>query len=257
MKVKMGSRLKNRHACWMQWLRSARSVSCAYLTLPFALGCSAAEHKPSSPHDAALPDSAVNVADAAVPTMDSSVVPLDAAILHTHDATTDAAGPPSDAAPAVYSDAAGPCSTQRRDDPLETWIHADVGTTIQFKNEPPSSGTHYPVWARWQIHADPLPRPYWVHNLEHGGIVLLYGPHATSEDIADLEAVYGSLPLDPKCTHARALMTKDLELSVPIAVVAAGHVLLADCVDSARIIDFTRVYRDMAPESVCSDGSYP
>jgi hypothetical protein len=52
--------------------------------------------------------------------------------------------------------------------------HVDVGTEIEWMNEPPHSGKHFPVWSSAGEKDEPVERGYWVHNLEHGWIVLLY-----------------------------------------------------------------------------------
>jgi hypothetical protein len=47
---------------------------------------------------------------------------------------------------------------------------------VKYKHNPPSSGCHDPVPSQWGV-ADPtqpVPATKFVHNLEHGGIVLLY-----------------------------------------------------------------------------------
>jgi hypothetical protein len=52
--------------------------------------------------------------------------------------------------------------------------HVDVGTEIEWMHEPPHSGKHFPVWSSAGEKDEPVERGYWVHNLEHGWIVLVY-----------------------------------------------------------------------------------
>jgi hypothetical protein len=52
--------------------------------------------------------------------------------------------------------------------------HVDIGTEIEWMHEPPHSGKHFPIWSSWGEKVNPIERGYWVHNLEHGGIVLAY-----------------------------------------------------------------------------------
>ena len=68
---------------------------------------------------------------------------------------------------------------------------------------------HYPVWARYEEHAAPVARGYWVHNLEHGGIVFLYKPGTPAATVEALRAAYRALPNDPACGHKRALLAAD------------------------------------------------
>src|SRR6185295_7796335 len=58
--------------------------------------------------------------------------------------------------------------------PNEGWTHVPEGSAITYRSNPPASGPHYPVWLRYQEYSEPMARGYWVHNLEHGAIVVLY-----------------------------------------------------------------------------------
>lgn len=53
-------------------------------------------------------------------------------------------------------------------------FHLPFCTPINYAHNPPASGDHWPWPAPWGVHTEYLPREWWVHNLEHQGIVLLY-----------------------------------------------------------------------------------
>jgi hypothetical protein len=139
----------------------------------------------------------------------------------------------------------------------EGWSHAAEGSTVAYRANPPASGPHYPVWARYQEHASAVARPYWVHNLEHGAVVFLYRPDAPAAVVSALRAAFQSLPNDPACGHRRALMTPDPLLPTVTAVVAADFVIAADCVNAGLLRDFAVGRRGRGPEPVCADGSRP
>src|SRR5262245_26738068 len=48
---------------------------------------------------------------------------------------------------------------------------AGVLTQLMFMSNPPAGGPHYPRWAHWMTmfmqYPTPIPRGYWIHNLEH------------------------------------------------------------------------------------------
>src|SRR6185369_14582141 len=53
--------------------------------------------------------------------------------------------------------------------------HIPSNATGVYKSYPPSSGQHWGnTWADWKMYEQPVPSEEYVHNLEHGGIVLLY-----------------------------------------------------------------------------------
>jgi Protein of unknown function (DUF3105) len=141
--------------------------------------------------------------------------------------------------------------------PNEGWTHVPEGTPVSYRANPPASGPHYPVWARYQEHAVAVARPYWVHNLEHGAIVFLYRPDAPPAVVAALRGVFQSLPNDPACGHRRALMTPDPLLPRATAVVAADFTISADCVNADLARDFALTRRGLGPEQVCADGTRP
>jgi hypothetical protein len=138
----------------------------------------------------------------------------------------------------------------------EGWAHVAEGSAVAYQANPPASGPHYPVWGRYREHAAALPRGYWVHNLEHGAIVLLYRPDAPAAAVAELRQALAGLPNDPACGHKRALLTPDPLLPrAQVAAVAAHRALIADRLDPAWVRAFTDSFRGMGPEGVCADGS--
>ena len=141
----------------------------------------------------------------------------------------------------------------------EGWTHVPEGSAITYAHNPPASGPHYPVWLRYEIFSTPLARGYWVHNLEHGGIVLLYRTDAPASIVTALTDAYHSLPPDPKCggTDARAVMLPDATMPHMVVALAADWILESDTVDAVAIRDFTLAHRDHAPESICGLGSRP
>jgi len=141
--------------------------------------------------------------------------------------------------------------------PNEGWNHVVEGAATAYGHNPPASGIHYPVWLRYEIYTTSIAPGYWVHNLEHGGIVFLHRTDAPASIVAALTDAYHGLPVDPECGDARALLTSAPDLPRLIAVVAANWVLEADAIDAEAINDFVLEHRDNAPESVCGGGIEP
>lgn len=61
---------------------------------------------------------------------------------------------------------------------MEQANHIPAGTQARYLTDPPTSGQHYNVRGEapltWGFYARPFPPEDWVHNLEHGGVVILY-----------------------------------------------------------------------------------
>ncbi len=138
----------------------------------------------------------------------------------------------------------------------EGWAHKNDPADHVYVENPPASGPHYPVWASYGVAEEPLERGQWVHNLEHGAIVLLLGDAASDEAEAELRAGFEAIPVDDECGHRRAILTRDPELDDPVAVLAADTVLVPGAFDNGvisreRIVAFAVACRNHAPENIC------
>jgi Protein of unknown function (DUF3105) len=160
----------------------------------------------------------------------------------------------------------GTCGARARRVGTIPGVHVDPGSgPISWITNPPSSGNHYAVWARWGAWPN-LARGHWVHNLEHGGVALLYQcPSGTCDDTRDaLVRAAAVFPGDPACGPAdasparvRVVITNDSVITTPIAASAWGAVYEATCVDAASLRLFYTMFAGHAPEDLCADGSVP
>ena len=107
------------------------------------------------------------------------------------------------------------------------------------------------MWAGWSVHDDVVNRGNWVHNLEHGGIVLLIGDGASDAEAKAILDGYAALSDDPECHHKRALVTHDPKLDSHVAAVAADIVLEGDALTVDQITGFTDACRNHGREDIC------
>lgn len=104
--------------------------------------------------------------------------------------------------------------------------HVNQGTPVTYNHNPPTSGCHYnlgygdaPVQAG--AYDQPVDPPYWVHNLEHGYIIVLYNcPSGCSNEFNQLHSWYKSLSPSPGVPYARALVMPYTNMNVPFAAIA-------------------------------------
>ncbi len=166
-----------------------------------------------------------------------------------------------------------PCTNTIEQVALECRSHIPEDVTPVYLNNPPVSGEHYPVWARWQKHTTAVPRGYWVHNLEHGAVVFLYRPDAPQSIRDALNRIYDAIPPEQDCVdqgypHNRCILTPDPLLDVPWAVtvsgpesyfcVGFGYRIKSDCIaDEQALVDFALQYRNHSAETFCEEGYYP
>src|SRR5207302_1571640 len=112
----------------------------------------------------------------------------------------------------------------------------------------------YPLWAAFEIFSSTVARGYWVHNVEHGAIVLLYRPDAGPDLVSALIDACNAIPGNAERGHKRALLTPDPLLIGTVAIVAANVTLEGGCVDRDAILDFVAAHRNHALEDSCAPG---
>jgi hypothetical protein len=70
----------------------------------------------------------------------------------------------------------------------------DAKDDPKWNTDPPTSGPHYPVTAVYGEYDTPLQIAQVVHNLEHGGVFILYGDDVPEATISQLSALYNDDP---------------------------------------------------------------
>jgi len=95
---------------------------------------------------------------------------------------------------------AAACGAKQAEPPIEGSAHVSDCSPVSYDSNPPSSGDHYGHWAAFGVYQSPLPRGFWVHDLEHGVIVLSYHcEDGCSQEVDAAEKLLGELPDDPSC----------------------------------------------------------
>ena len=146
--------------------------------------------------------------------------------------------------------------------------HTDPGASARYASCPPASGAHYadpggPIPNRFYGKDETALPQGWIHNLEHGGFVVLYRcPDGACDDATQqqLRQFVAEFPPSPVCnlppgTTAPVVARFD-EMSTPFAALVWGRVLLLDTLDTATILDFYRTQGERTnPEPQCAPPS--
>jgi Protein of unknown function (DUF3105) len=117
----------------------------------------------------------------------------------------------------------------------------DLNAKVDYKTDPPTSGTHYGIPAVWGIYERPLNQIQAVHNLEHGGIAIQYGDDVSEADVRRIEAFYRE---DPNGMLVAPLP----RLGNQIALTAWTHLAKFPRFDEKAFEDFRDTYRGKGPE---------
>ncbi|HEX7347585.1 MAG TPA: DUF3105 domain-containing protein [Candidatus Limnocylindrales bacterium] len=144
--------------------------------------------------------------------------------------------------------------------------HVAVGTTVKYTYCPPASGRHYnasgqgPIAARPYGPTDTVVPPGWVHNLEHGALVVLY--KGGEADQTALRGLFDAMPNSPVCgfppggNAPSPVIARFDDMAWPYAALVWDRVLPLDTVDTAAVLDFyTRYGERDNPEKLCSPPS--
>jgi hypothetical protein len=150
--------------------------------------------------------------------------------------------------------------------------HEDLGEKVTYTYCPPASGAHSsasgagPIQPRLYGPSDRAIPEGWIHNLEHGAMVILYRGHDGDPGIADagqvaLRALFDDFPASPVCgiqpgTSQGPVIARFDDMATPYAALLWGRVLPLDELDTAGILDFWRVWGERThPEPQCTPPS--
>jgi hypothetical protein len=119
---------------------------------------------------------------------------------------------------------------------------------VDYPEQPPVGGPHDGCWVPWATYTHELQTERWVHNLEHGGVVLLYScPDGCDADIATLTSWAQSLP------PGRIVVLPYAEMDTGFAIVAWGVSQTMSCVDTSALQAFYDAHHSQSPEDTNQD----
>ena len=156
----------------------------------------------------------------------------------------------------TFQTVSGTVGTQVPDE--GTASHIDPSTTWTYKFYPPTSGPHYSVQGSapvpWKT-VDTLVEGQFVHNLEHGGIAILYncpsGNDCTTLKNQLQNYVQNLAPAEPQFGEVKLVMTPYTRgMQKKIALVAWHYVEFLDSYDQAEITRFYENHVDQGPEQI-------
>jgi hypothetical protein len=137
----------------------------------------------------------------------------------------------------------GDCTLQTFD-ALEARHVQKLPDDYEYNSIPATSGLHNPTTAIWNLYDQPVPQINYVHNLEHGGLVIQYGSEVPESDVAALGDWYQQdtrgvviAPLAP------AMEKEDPTLADKIVAASWTHMLRCGSFDEGALDDFSDDFR--------------
>jgi hypothetical protein len=129
--------------------------------------------------------------------------------------------------------------------------HINEGAShAAYNSTPPSSGPHYATPASWGMKEAEIKDETMVHNLEHGGIAILYRPDLPKDQIDKLKQIFDGLPVSEQFNEVKAILAPRSSNSAPIQLAAWTYTLDLQTADKAKITEFYKDHIDKGPELV-------
>lgn len=135
--------------------------------------------------------------------------------------------------------------------PDEGNAHLAEGTRAEYQNNPPASGPHYGVVLEYGLYeGEDIPPEYWIHNLEHGAIVILYKCAQPCPDL--VQSLGDMLDLFPlsKWNNRKIVIVPYSQMDAPLMAVAWNVQMPLDQFEPQALIDFYTRHVDQGPEDV-------
>jgi hypothetical protein len=121
-----------------------------------------------------------------------------------------------------------------------------------WSTDPPSSGEHYAIPgyspSGWGLHEDNVPPEVWVHNLEHGGIAVLYRCSTHCPERGLIQVLLHHAPRESLFNEVKIIAVAYPVPSHRFALVAWGWTQFMDRWDEYLAERFYRAHVDQGPE---------
>ena len=139
--------------------------------------------------------------------------------------------------------------------------HLDVPnltSVVKWSTFPPSGGSHYQLWAVWGFYTQPVNPRQVVHNLEHGGVVMWWGPKVSQGTIDKLQKFYDGSPTGMFGTPIAGLGNKialtawtgDPTHYYQNGYYGTGHLATCPKFDEKAFTAFRDAFRGHGPEGI-------
>ncbi|CAM1313162.1 Uncharacterised protein g6180 [Pycnogonum litorale] len=137
--------------------------------------------------------------------------------------------------------------------PPENYLpwHICMYDKIVYNRTIPTFGNHRPNWPKYGEYKF-VPPQRWLHNVEHGGVILMYHPCVMMSELEKAKTVVVN------CIWKHIITANNLLSSLrPITLVTWGHRLEMNKVNEDLMKDFIKKYAHHGPEGqIFKDGLY-
>jgi len=134
--------------------------------------------------------------------------------------------------------------------PDEGRMHVADFSSFANQHHPPSSGPHYVSTLTTGFYSTPVPEGSYVHNLEHGYIVVLFKRTVNGAVLAEqLQDLPDRFPAG-KYGGVKLIVAPYDDMDTPVVALAWDRELPMNVVSRDHLLGFYRQYVDRGPEDV-------
>lgn len=134
--------------------------------------------------------------------------------------------------------------------PDEGHLHVADFSTFTNQHHPPSSGLHYTTALEAGFYSTPVPEGSYVHNLEHGYVVILFKRSVNTGILGtQLQDLPDRFPAG-KYGSAKLIVAPYDDMAYPVVALAWDRELPLAAVDRDLLLRFYQRYVDHGPEDV-------
>ncbi len=140
--------------------------------------------------------------------------------------------------------------------PNEGAEHVAAGTQVEYAANPPASGSHWssadpPAPVEPGFYVETLEEEQWVHNIEHGHVVILYDCKGDCDEalLSALADFFDAAPPSETFDYAKLVIAPYDGLPFALTAVAWDVQLHLEAFDADSLLAFIEKYQDEGPES--------
>lgn len=132
--------------------------------------------------------------------------------------------------------------------PEEGTSHVAQGTQINYKTNPPTSGSMYEPTIPKGFYEQEVPEGSAVHSLEHGYVWITYKPDLPKDQVQKLKGLFSQPFSDSKFTPSKAIVSLRSKNTAPISIVSWRWKLDLQSYDEQKLKQFYLQRVSKAPE---------
>jgi hypothetical protein len=130
-----------------------------------------------------------------------------------------------------------------------------------YNSDPASSGPHYNDYgapAPWGAYTKEVPQEVFIHNEEHGGVIVTYNPKLlTTDEISKLQKLFTLPYSDNSFTPSKAIVTPRAKDTHAIELAAWTVTLNMDTYNEATLKMFYLQHVSQSPEAAAGPTNTP